>query len=128
MRKVLGMENQDFPLFLKTALITVTLQIHVMEKIQNGYLGAYEWFAENLSYLPDVVEGKTGSTSEPYCYVYGYDTSVHEAKENNYKNFGVLYNWPAAMSYCRKAGIYQVMKSGNNWNYFWACRRKTWKT
>lgn len=44
-------------------------------------LGAYEWFAENLSYLPDVVEGKTGSTSEPYCYVYGYDsTSVHEAK------------------------------------------------
>jgi uncharacterized protein (TIGR02145 family) len=56
--------------------------------------------AENLKYLPSVVGPGTGSYSEAYCYVYGYDgTSISAAKATeNYATYGVLYNWPAAMA------------------------------
>ncbi|MFA7451159.1 MAG: FISUMP domain-containing protein [Bacteroidales bacterium] len=72
------------------------------KKYKTVTIGANEWFAENLSYLPAVVDGKTGSTTDPYCYVYKHEnTSVEEAKNKmDYKNFGVLYNWQAAMLYC----------------------------
>jgi len=37
-----------------------------------------------------------------HYYVYGYEgTNISEAKATaNFINFGVLYNWPAAISSC----------------------------
>ncbi len=65
-------------------------------------IGEQIWMAENLKYLPSVVGPGTGSNSEAYCYVYGYDgTSISAAKATeNYQTYGVLYNWPAAMQAC----------------------------
>jgi len=62
--------------------------------------GKQIWMGENLKYLPSVVGPGTGSRTTPYYYVYGYDgTDVNDAKaEANYANYGVLYNWPAAMN------------------------------
>jgi uncharacterized protein (TIGR02145 family) len=63
-------------------------------------IGEQVWMAENLAYLPSVVGPTTGSKSTAYYYVYGYNgTNVAEAKATaNYKTYGVLYNWPAAMN------------------------------
>jgi clan AA aspartic protease (TIGR02281 family) len=63
-------------------------------------IGKQVWMAENLKYLPSVVGPATGSETIPYYYVYGYDgTNVNSAKNtNNYKTYGVLYNWTAAMA------------------------------
>lgn len=63
-------------------------------------IGSQVWMAENLKYLPDVVGPGTGSQTSPYYYVYGYNgTDVNEAKASaNYSEYGVLYNWPAAMA------------------------------
>ena len=43
-----------------------------------------------------------GHETDPYYYVYGYDgTSVATAKATtNYQTYGVLYNWPAALTAC----------------------------
>lgn len=63
-------------------------------------IGGQTWMAENLAYLPSAyLRGKVSKT-EPYCYVYGYfGTDVAAAKAKaNYKTYGVLYNWPAAMN------------------------------
>jgi uncharacterized protein (TIGR02145 family) len=58
------------------------------------------WMAENLAYLPAVSPPSVNSYSEKHYYVYGYDgVDVKEAKSSiNYKTYGVLYNWPAAMN------------------------------
>jgi uncharacterized protein (TIGR02145 family) len=63
-------------------------------------IGSQTWMAENLKYLPSVVGPGTGSNSEAYCYVNGYDgTSISAAKATeNYATYGVLYNWTAAMN------------------------------
>ncbi|MFA5712966.1 MAG: fibrobacter succinogenes major paralogous domain-containing protein [Bacteroidales bacterium] len=63
-------------------------------------IGGKIWMAENLRYLPTVVGPTTGSTTEPYFYVYGYDgNSVEEAKATeNWITYGTLYNWSAAMN------------------------------
>ena len=63
-------------------------------------IGSQVWMAENLRYLPEVVGSDTGSNTTPYFYVYGYDgTDVAEVKVSiNFTIYGVLYNWPAAMS------------------------------
>ncbi len=63
-------------------------------------IGNQVWMAENLKYLPSVVGPDTGSGTEAYYYVYGYDsTDVSEAKAtDNYQTYGVLYNWTAAMA------------------------------
>ena len=65
-------------------------------------IGEQVWMAENLAYLPSVVGPATESYTAPYYYVYGYDgTSVATAKATtNYQTYGVLYNWPAALSAC----------------------------
>ena len=65
-------------------------------------IGEQVWMAENLAYLPSVVGPATESYTDPYYYVYGYDgTSVATAKATtNYQTYGVLYNWPAALSAC----------------------------
>jgi len=63
-------------------------------------VGNQIWMAENLKYLPSVVGAGTGSVTNPCYYVYGYSgTDVAQAKTTaNYKTYGVLYNWSAAMA------------------------------
>jgi uncharacterized protein (TIGR02145 family) len=63
-------------------------------------IGNQIWMAENLAYLPSVNSKTLMSYTVPYYYVYGYDgTNVDEAKAtSNYQNYGVLYNWTAAMA------------------------------
>jgi len=58
------------------------------------------WMAENLAYLPSVVGPATGSYTEPYYYVYGYNGTDRAAAKAtaNYTTYGVLYNWTAAMA------------------------------
>jgi len=65
-------------------------------------IGEQVWMAENLAYLPSVVGRVSESSTEPYYYVYGYiGTDVAAAKERiNYQTYGVLYNWPAALTAC----------------------------
>jgi len=65
-------------------------------------IGTQVWMAENLAYLPAVSPSSAGSYTEPYYYVYGYeDSSVAAAKATpNYATYGVLYNWPAALTAC----------------------------
>jgi uncharacterized protein (TIGR02145 family) len=65
-------------------------------------IGTQEWMAENLKFLPSVANTGFGSSTEPHYYVYDYNgTDVHAAKATaNFQNYGVLYNWPAAISAC----------------------------
>lgn len=63
-------------------------------------IGSQIWMAENLKYLPKIVDAKIGSISKPLYYVYDYsDTIVKNAKlTSNYSTYGVLYNWSAVMN------------------------------
>lgn len=65
-------------------------------------VGNQVWMAANLAYLPAVNGPLTGSEIEPYRYVYGYDgADVNAARATaNFSTYGVLYNWPAALSAC----------------------------
>lgn len=65
-------------------------------------IGDQDWMAANLAYLPKVDPSSDGSDSSPYLYVYGYQGSdVSLALEHdNFKMYGVLYNWPAAQIAC----------------------------
>jgi uncharacterized protein (TIGR02145 family) len=65
-------------------------------------IGAQCWLAENLKYLPSVCPATTTPDDSAYYYVYDYQGhSVEEAKATaNYQNYGVLYNWPAALESC----------------------------
>lgn len=65
-------------------------------------IGDQVWMADNLCYLPNVVGPLIESNSEPLHYVYGYDgTDINEAKAtDNFKTYGVLYNWNAAIDAC----------------------------
>ncbi len=68
--------------------------------------GDQVWMAENLKWLPAtggiVVSWQwSGSKTEKYYYVYGFDKNgtAEEAKAtDNYQHYGVLYNWPAVMA------------------------------
>lgn len=62
-------------------------------------IGDQCWMAGNLRYLPIVYPGNAGSTTGWYYYVHGYmGTDVNAAMGTaEYQNYGVLYNWPAAM-------------------------------
>jgi uncharacterized protein (TIGR02145 family) len=68
-------------------------------------IGSQIWMAENLAYLPSVVDPATGSEDaghETECYYYVYDyngTNVAAAKATaNYTSYGVLYNWTATLA------------------------------
>jgi len=65
-------------------------------------IGDQIWMAENLAYLPQVnmvADGSEDVNNGKYYYVFGYDgTIVDEAKATkNYSDYGVLYNWYAAI-------------------------------
>ncbi len=63
-------------------------------------IGNQVWMAENLRYLPSVSYSDSNSSTQPHYYVYDYEgTDTGEAKTSeNYKQYGVLYNWPAAIA------------------------------
>ena len=70
-------------------------------------IGTQVWLAENMAYLPTVYgpnvgSEQTGNEEKPFHYVYGYDgNDVAAAKATqNYKKYGVLYNWYAAQQIC----------------------------
>ena len=67
-------------------------------------IGNQIWMAENLKYLPSVSPSNVGSETDPFYYVYGYQgTNILAAKAtDNYKTYGVLYNWEAAKASCPK--------------------------
>ncbi len=64
------------------------------------HIGPQTWMAENLAYLPKVSPSSKGSDSLKYYYVYDYEDSLVAGALNsvNYKKYGVLYNWQAAMN------------------------------
>jgi uncharacterized protein (TIGR02145 family) len=78
------------------------------------WIGDQCWLAENLRYLPSVSpisersllrpwqSVQNHSQTKPYYYVYGYQgKQVSAAKATaNYRNYGGLYNWPAALAAC----------------------------
>jgi uncharacterized protein (TIGR02145 family) len=78
-------------------------------------IGDQVWMAENLAYLPSVSLSTVGSETKPYYYVYGYDGSdLTTARQNaNYMTYGVLYNWPAAITAC-PAGWH--LPGNDEWN------------
>lgn len=63
-------------------------------------IGTQTWMAENLAYLPAVSPPEAGSDVDPYYYVFRYEgTNVVTAKAwEYYSEYGVFYNWPAAMN------------------------------
>jgi len=78
-------------------------------------LGSQTWMAENLAYLPSVSSISQNSYSTNNYYVYDYfGTDVNEAKANtNFNLYGVLYNWPAALSSCPKGWH---LPNSNEWS------------
>jgi uncharacterized protein (TIGR02145 family) len=65
-------------------------------------IGEQVWMAENLAYLPEVSNASGYSLTLPVYYVYGFNgVDVNLAKAtDNYKKYGVLYNFPAAEASC----------------------------
>jgi len=65
-------------------------------------IGNQIWMAENLAYLPIVNLVKADTTNLSNYYVYGYNgTDVNAAKAiRNYADYGVLYDWSAALISC----------------------------
>ena len=65
-------------------------------------IGTQTWMAENLAYLPSVTGPDYYSLTNPNYYVneyYGSDV-ISAKTTSNYTNYGVLYNWPAALTAC----------------------------
>ena len=63
-------------------------------------IGDQIWMAENLAYLPAIDMVKDLSWDRSRYWVYGYyGGNVQEAKKTtHFIQYGVLYNWPAAMN------------------------------
>lgn len=67
-------------------------------------IGTRCWMSENLKYLPDVYSFIYNNDTDPRYYVLGYhnnEPDLEAAKMHpNYQNYGVLYNYPAAIDAC----------------------------
>lgn len=65
-------------------------------------IGDQLWIAENMKYMPLVHPVKMVSQKWPVYYVYGYaGNDLDSAKlTDNFKVYGVLYNWHAAKRAC----------------------------
>ncbi len=65
-------------------------------------IGNQTWMAENLAYLPSVDPPDDASRIFPRYYIYNYHgNNVSEAKgTSSYQEYGVLYNWIAALNVC----------------------------
>jgi uncharacterized protein (TIGR02145 family) len=80
--------------------------VNCIDKDNRSYkvvkIGTQWWMAENMAYLPTVYPSSNGSRTDPRYYVYGYqDIDLAAAqKTTNYATYGVLYNWPAALTAC----------------------------
>ncbi len=89
------------------SMVLLLLNLHegfTDERDGNSYctvtIGDQTWMAENLRYIPAVNESDDWNSNAPRYYVYGYSgTDVEAAKHTiNYSEYGVLYNWTAAMN------------------------------
>lgn len=95
----ISFKGNMFECFMVTVTVTGTF---IDDRDGNEYkwvkMGDQIWMAENLKYLPSVNGGY--SNDEPYYYVPGYtDYDINEAKETSYyTNYGVLYNYVAALN------------------------------
>jgi len=65
-------------------------------------IGNQTWMAENLAYLPKIVNGNADSIYVPSYNVYGYyGNDIDEVKTTeNYLQYGALYNFAAAVTAC----------------------------
>jgi uncharacterized protein (TIGR02145 family) len=65
-------------------------------------IGNQHWMAENLAWLPAVHSSLNGETDYYRYYVYGYEGDKPEEAmaTDNYKTYGVLYNFKAAWEAC----------------------------
>ncbi|PID68340.1 MAG: hypothetical protein CR968_02175 [Flavobacteriia bacterium] len=92
----------DSIIFYKPAIVEYSTFIDERDgtEYHSVVIGNQVWMADNLRYLPTVNASDNISYSEPRYYVYDYHgTDVEEAKANpNYTDYGVLYNWAAAMA------------------------------
>ena len=66
---------------------------------QFSRIGTQKWMTTNLSYLPNVNLPEEESYMEPKYYVHDYfGDLINEATATEYyRNYGVLYNWTAAV-------------------------------
>lgn len=65
-------------------------------------IGEQIWMAENVKYLPTIYNEPIRSLNNPRYYVYKYlGNDTNEARDlENFKTYGVLYNWSAAKKAC----------------------------